>query len=296
MQADAACGALLRTLRDEPGTGTVHSVFDHAVNIEFGKELVSLLSAGRSLQPFSARLAAPVRFPSLGWAKGLRVRLSPTEIAPEGVSAVALADTKQINLSISDALAGKQDCSRSFPRPEPLIAVLTEIGETNGLSNLVTGLGTNPYAALIGPRLPCLYAAVERGDMAAAKTAAARIAGCGVGLTPSSDDLLTGYLSVLHALSAVDGNGQRSRIAAGIACAAAQKTNRISGAFLLQSGRGLVSEDVLTLLKDLFSNSDAGRITAAARRVAAFGSTSGTDTLTGIVLAIIHHNGGKNSG
>ena len=59
MQADAACGALLRTLRDEPGTGTVHSVFDHAVNIEFGKELVSLLSAGRSLQPFSGTVPLP---------------------------------------------------------------------------------------------------------------------------------------------------------------------------------------------------------------------------------------------
>ena len=77
---------------------------------------------------------------------------------------------------------------------------------------------------------------------------------------------------------------------------AAQRTNRISGAFLLHSGEGYVSEDVLRLLALLCSGADGQRVRDAAARVAAFGSTSGSDILTGIVLAIIHHDGGKNSG
>ena len=103
-------------------------------------------------------------------------------------------------------------------------------------------------------------------------------------------------MAMLHALSAIGVLGDVVPLTHAIAARAAQKTNRISGAFLLQSGAGYVSEDVLRLLQLLCSDSDAQQIERAAARVAAFGSTSGSDMLTGIVLAIIHHDGGKNSG
>ena len=152
------------------------------------------------------------------------------------------------------------------------------------------------YAAFLRPRLPQLFAAVAAGEAAQAGEAAAAIAGCGVGLTPSSDDLLTGYMAMLHALSAIGVLGDVVPMTRAIASRAAQRTNRISGAFLLHSGEGYVSEDVLRLLALLCSGADGQRVRDAAARVAAFGSTSGSDILTGIVLAIIHHDGGKNSG
>ena len=52
----------------------------------------------------------------------------------------------------------------------------------------------------------------------------------------------------------------------------------------------------VVLLALVCSGADGQRVRDAAARVAAFGSTSGSDILTGIVLAIIHHDGGKNSG
>ena len=174
--------------------------------------------------------------------------------------------------------------------------MLASGGESDGLSALVTRLKSNVYADFLRPRLPRLFAAVAAGEAAEAGEAAAAIAGCGIGLTPSSDDLLTGYMAMLHAMSAVGVLGNIAPVAREIAGRAAQKTNRISGAFLLQSGEGYVSEDVLHLLRLLYSDSDALQIKQAATRVAAFGSTSGSDMLTGIVLAIIHHDGGKNSG
>lgn len=232
----------------------------------------------------------------MGWRAGNHVRLSRAWIEIGETARIDLMNAEKRDLSVSTIFADKRNYSRSFLRPEPIVSVLKEAGETNGLSNLATGMGSNVYSDLIGPRLPCLYAAVDNGDSIAAERAAERIAGCGVGLTPSSDDLLTGYLAVLNAMAELEGDEERKRVARCIADAAAQKTNRISGAFLTESGRGQISEDVLLLLKALFSNTDAERIGAAAKRVAAFGSTSGTDTLTGIVLAIIHHNGGKNSG
>ena len=92
----------------------------------------------------------------------------------------------------------------------------------------------------------------------------------------------------MSAKAQIEGDQMLSRTISRAASAAAGKTNRISGTFLSQVGNGQISEDVLYLLKLLFSRSDAERIREAALRVASFGSTSGTDTLTGIALAIIH--------
>ena len=92
----------------------------------------------------------------------------------------------------------------------------------------------------------------------------------------------------MHVKAQIEGDLLLSQTISRAALAAAGKTNRISGTFLLQAGSGQISEDVLSLLKLLFSGSDPDRVREAALRVASFGSTSGTDTLTGIVLAIIH--------
>ena len=229
---------------------------------------------------------------------GAPARLTERTLAVGGV-AVALDGAQETDLSIARALGRASHGGAEKERPPsldpaPLLSALAPGGD--GLAALVTREEANVYAAFLRPRLPQLFAAVAAGEAAQAGEAAAAIAGCGVGLTPSSDDLLTGYMAMLHALSAIGVLGDVVPMTRAIASRAAQRTNRISGAFLLHSGEGYVSEDVLRLLALLCSGADGQRVRDAAARVAAFGSTSGSDILTGIVLAIIHHDGGKNSG
>lgn len=301
MQARSACSLLMRRLEESALTGTVLAAFEHAVNIETPAGLVSVLTETRCLQPFSVVVSERATLSGYGLAPGARVLLSEREIRFAGDAtapgwAIALDGAVRADLSVAHALTGIPNEHRSSLNPAPLLQVLASGEGADGLATLVTRGKTNVYADFLNPRLPRLFAAVAAGVAAEAGEAAARIAGCGVGLTPSSDDLLTGYMAMLHALSAIGVLGDITSVAHAIAERAAQKTNRISGAFLLQSGAGYVSEDVLQLLQLLCLDSDARRVELAAGRVAAFGSTSGSDMLTGIVLAIIHHDGGKNSG
>lgn len=282
--------------------GEVLSAFSHAVNLDTPAGLVSVLTRARCLQPMGCVVEPAGSFPPGAFAPGMRARLTGRELRI-GDAEIALAGATPTDLSVRGALcpdgaaaAVEPQKHRPTLRPAPLLTVLASGRGEDGLSALVTRCKSNVYADFLAPRLPRLFAAVAAGDAAEAGEAAARIAGCGVGLTPSSDDLLTGYMAMLHALSAIGVFGDVVPLTRAMAVRAAQKTNRISGAFLLQSGVGYVSEDVLRLLQLLCSDSDAQQIERAAARVAAFGSTSGSDMLTGIVLAIIHHDGGKNSG
>lgn len=282
--------------------GEVLSAFSHAVNLDTPAGLVSVLTRARCLQPMSCVVEPAGSFEQGAFAPGMRARLTGRELRI-GDAEIALAGATPTDLSVRGALCPDGAAAAVEPqkhrpplRPAPLLTVLASGRGEDGLSALVTRCKSNVYADFLAPRLPRLFAAVAAGDAAEAGEAAARIAGCGVGLTPSSDDLLTGYMAMLHALSAIGVLGDVVPLTHAIAARAAQKTNRISGAFLLQSGAGYVSEDVLRLLQLLCSDSDAQQIERAAARVAAFGSTSGSDMLTGIVLAIIHHDGGKNSG
>lgn len=282
--------------------GEVLSAFSHAVNLDTPAGLVSVLTRARCLQPMGCVVEPAGSFEQGAFAPGMRARLTGRELRI-GDAEIALTGATPTDLSVRGALCPDGAASAVEPqkhrptlRPAPLLTVLASGRGEDGLSALVTRCKSNVYADFLAPRLPRLFAAVAAGDAAEAGEAAARIAGCGVGLTPSSDDLLTGYMAMLHALSAIGVLGDVVPLTRAIAARAAQKTNRISGAFLLQSGAGYVSEDVLRLLQLLCSDSDAQQIERAAARVAAFGSTSGSDMLTGIVLAIIHHDGGKNSG
>ena len=297
MDAKAICTLLYERLHDAALGGTVLSAFEHAVNIETPAGLVSILTETRCLQPFAVRAACGTL--QAHFAPGEQVLINADTLCT-GRTAISLETAATVDLSVAhgmqSAIAGHSREHHSALDPAPLLSVLASGGESDGLSALVTRLKSNVYADFLRPRLPRLFAAVAAGEAAEAGEAAAAIAGCGIGLTPSSDDLLTGYMAMLHAMSAVGVLGNIAPVAREIAGRAAQKTNRISGAFLLQSGEGYVSEDVLHLLRLLYSDSDALQIKQAAMRVAAFGSTSGSDMLTGIVLAIIHHDGGKNSG
>ena len=140
MKAKAVCGRLARILPDNPGTGMIHSVFARAANIETDCGLVTLLAAGRCLQPNSVLLGEPFDFLSMGWRAGDPVRLSRAWIEIGETVRIDLMNAEKRDLSVSTIFADKRNYSRSFLRPEPIVSVLKEAGETNGLSNIATGM------------------------------------------------------------------------------------------------------------------------------------------------------------
>ena len=131
-----------------------------------------------------------------------------------------------------------------------------------------------------------LRAGTERllaGDL---EGGAAALKGLGHGLTPSGDDFLAGFLLGLNALQSgfgVDFGTQILTIRR-----AARSGNRFAEAFLDCAARGRYSEHAKGLVKALFEDAGAD-IPVLARRVLAYGATSGADLAVGLFCALEQH-------
>lgn len=265
------CGALLSALDAATLTVSLHSRFRGAANLSTPLGLVTLLSPGRCLQPYAAVLAEDFDYAAL--ERGA-LSLGPAGLTVGGGAAVSLTGAVAVDLRLT---AG----------PTPALSAAWAIrrflasGPEDGLSTLALGRSEGPYAALVAPRLQIFRQAARQGDVAAAAAAAGRMAGCGPGLTPSSDDLLCGYMALLPP------GGAWTGMAAAISAAAGGATNAISASLLSRAGEGYFSEDVLELLSCLRRGTQGQELTRALLRVASFGSSSGYDLLTGVYFGVI---------
>ncbi len=281
-------------MREKPVTATVHSVFDHAVNLAFENRtgLVGLIAGEKTLTPYAVSVQTPCSFTELGFRAGMEAAVQAETIElPEAGLSIDCSAAEPIDLGIG---------SLPMRPPVKVQETLFALRETLLLADaevclapLVTGGAGNVYTKFLAPRLEELVQAVTAGDAERAANAAANAAGCGMGLTPSSDDLLTGYFAGLYTIFRTEGKGERISLVSAMAQRAAEKTNRISATFLLQSGEGLVNYDLLLLIQSIVTGADSTTIQQAAQRVLSIGSTSGGDMLTGLSLALAHHAGGK---
>ena len=125
-----------------------------------------------------------------------------------------------------------------------------------------------------------LEEALRRRSKVSAGEAARHLAGLGSGLTPSGDDVLVGTLLCLSVLPHENLGVLRNAIIAEVR----GRTTRISEAYLEAAARGEAGEAWHGLIRVLPGH-DRAAIVSAARRVMAFGETSGSDMLAGFTLA-----------
>ena len=293
MQATAVCKRLFALSQGLPRTGTVHSVFDHAVNLEIGEDwLAGLIAQTKALTPFAVSVRTNDLFAQTVRA-GMVAYLGEGILSiPEAGITLDLSCANPIDLSVDSIALG--DHLEALALLEKRISeALDGVDAETSLTPLATGAEGNVYTRFLAPRLERLFSAVKLGAWDEATQAAASCAGCGMGLTPSSDDLLCGYFSTLHLLYRANGNTNAKAHIQHLSQAAAEKTNRISASFLLESGMALANEAVLDLFRSIFTDSDTCSADRAIARVLAIGSTSGADTLTGVTLALRKHIGGN---
>ena len=287
------CHSLRRSIPAGGCPATVHSVFDRAVNLVTPLGLVTLLPKCRPLYPFSVRIDTDIPFPALGLRPDMSAMLLPGE-ASAGTLRVDLTNALDTDLSVLERkeLIVPPDLS---DRLERLAGVIGEEGKPEGMAPLVFHLEEgssadyaerfphNHYTAFLLPRVRRLFDALHTGQIVDISAAAGAMAGCGPGLTPSSDDFLCGMMAAMLARGGARGRVLRTMdITQRMGCAARVKTNVISGSFLIRSSQGLLSADVLDTVGQLFSNGPTQSLESAASRVITFGETSGTDILSGI--------------
>lgn len=287
------CHSLRRSIPAGGCPATVHSVFDRAVNLVTPLGLVTLLPKCRPLYPFSVHIDTDIPFPALGLRPDMSAMLLPGE-ASAGTLRVDLTNALDTDLSVLERkeLIVPPDLS---DRLERLAGVIGEEGKPEGMAPLVFHLEEgssadyaerfphNHYTAFLLPRVRRLFDALHTGQIVEISAAAGAMAGCGPGLTPSSDDFLCGMMAAMLARGGARGRVLRTMdITQRMGCAARVKTNVISGSFLIRSSQGLLSADVLDTVGQLFSNGPTQSLESAASRVITFGETSGTDILSGI--------------
>lgn len=272
----------------------IHSVFTNAINIICEDIFITLLSSKRCLFPMSCRVYSEHNLNEIGIRKGMNVITADDCIfITEADVFINLKDSMERDLSFANdtGLLVPKDL---LSKVEILKELIGDKGSEYDLSTLVTGKYQNPYADFVMKKLFGLNEAVKKNNLLAGELAG-EIAGCGIGLTPSSDDMLVGYMSAYLADSKAKGRScdEIYQVTNAMGNKASERTNTISGAFLKQCGMGLLSEDMIKLLYTIYSDSKAGTVKKSAERILHFGSTSGTDMLTGVVLAIVNLNGGE---
>ncbi len=119
------------------------------------------------------------------------------------------------------------------------------------------------------------------GDLATLAQATRQLAGLGLGLTPSGDDVLVGVLMALTVSSPSNARQLRATVLA----AAAGRNPRISAAYLDAAAKGEANEAWHQLL-DVLPSGDSAVVSSAARTVMSIGETSGADMLGGFLLTL----------
>lgn len=285
-----ACGRL------GPGLSgaVVHSSYDGAVNITTGAGIVSLVSSSVGRGPINITVEGDLRLLSSSAATN-----DPVTIDQEGIS---IGDGIPVSLADSKVY----DPSRMFLRPiQELDAVRRNLrlaretafikGEFAGMGGLLhslcgesfatSGVGLNRYSSRALEPVRALVRGIHERNPGLVRNATENIAGLGVGLTPSGDDLLSG-LAVVLALSAENGlpAGFSYRWAAIlIARSTKGRTSALSQEYVEQASLGKANEKVTKLVHDIFTGTPA-EVEASSSDLIAMGHSSGTDILVGVIL------------
>ena len=268
--------------------GTVYAVYPDAVYCNTSIGMISVLSSAHCLSPFSAVVPATKPFPRSDIAEGQQVLLGNEKIDfPECDFSVDLSQATDYDLSLDSIRAVFLPNDYDI-RLRHILRVIETNAKEDDLCPLVTDLKPNVYSELIGPHLPLLHEAFRDQDAAVCREASEQIAGIGVGLIPSSDRMICGYMAGYAALSAALGRSfsrvlEMTRVLAGTAAA---RTTELSGAFVLQCGEGLVPEDLFQLLRNVLSDAPYSALVACANRIAALPLGGGTDMLVGVYLSL----------
>ena len=288
--------------------GTVHGVFDAAINILFSGGLVSLVPKFVQRGPLNVTLRLPVELPRMS---SFEVRAGDKVKVRD--STLELGDRYLITFGSARPYSPKHKFVLPILADNEIEANLDMMRKTALLLGNMSGLGellalTSPGAARTAaeklnifasfgrPRIVRLEKAFRSEEKNAITDAVRELIGLGPGLTPSSDDMLAGLvlLCVLYAKNC--GGVQRASrlIAQATTSEACGKTTLLSEEYLCQAASGRGNEPVMRLCAELLTGKRES-VEVETRRVLNIGESSGTDTVLGIVLGTMLCTGKQSS-
>jgi hypothetical protein len=262
--------------------GTVHSVFRQSCNIRlYDGRMLALLAPHLGNVAHGVRVDAPAGFVfSRHLAVDQRVGCRADVLRVEGGLSIDLASAQpwQGELLSARVDLAVPDIARAWRAAWHALRRGRASAEHTDAMTLTQAVDRQ------GVRLARAARALQATEAA---NALDRLIGRGPGLTPSGDDLITGFLAGLFS-TAADDRAWRAFLEAFCltVAAAAPSTSEISRAYLTHAAAGWFAEPLVTLARQIGGGADRCAIdsaTIAARRV---GHTSGSASVFGLLLGL----------
>jgi len=291
------------------GTYQLHSCFRHAVNFTDGRRLVTLVTpdvgAGpvnivvgdltpfdRELVPGFPRTPTPPsqdRFqfkPSSGCASPDTPSRRSTKSLRVDRYSIVFANRRLLlsaTQSYGSLLHIEKETSRGVFRRNLKIVeeIITDESHPKSLAFLLDARRERNFRTTFER---ALVARIKdgAGHMFTA-SGVRKLAGCGLGLTPSGDDFIAGVFIGLNVVQLL--TGQSRRTLAKRLFAAAEGDNLLSNSFLALAHSGRVTEHMQAFVSAL-AGSPSAELALQTRRIMTAGETSGADLLTGFVMTV----------
>lgn len=281
--AVTSVSALVRPGAPAPRSGRVHSTFATSLNVELDGSLVHLGPDTAPLSCFGATVQADEMADLVARSRvGDEARLSHGVLriySRARVSELALGAAPVRDLAVGAAARVPEGADAA------LVAVLERMGLIERIGLPWPDRSRAAVTDLARFSVACLRAEEGSGDDAryeaavrAMRGAVDYLLGRGLGLTPSGDDVLTGFGCGLRFLHGAQ--GWADPFFAAVLEALPGRTTAVSEAYLRAMCAGYANEDYLDLLAAI----GAGRFEDLSRlcsRILSIGHTSGADTLLG---------------
>ncbi|MDF1513546.1 MAG: DUF2877 domain-containing protein [Anaerolineae bacterium] len=282
-------------------TGHVHSVFRRVCNVRLeDNTLVTLLAHEFGDLPQGIRIQAPGDFTfkeSHLYAgqivvchagivqfagSPLKVDLQKLQLWDAGIKALTVDITNSRTLQAWEIA---WDTLLAFRTPDGL-AMLAGPSAVQAI-DLLKSSETWPLIHRAYPVVRSLVLHSQLFELDGANRAIGSLIGLGPGLTPSGDDFLVGFMAGLWSTSGTD--RQRRAYISGFGTRLSthmQHTTDVSRSYLRHAAAGRVSATLIALLQALQSGDDAERIRQITRQALAVGSSSGADTVLGLLTGL----------
>jgi hypothetical protein len=295
-----------RRIRGGLSRASVHSSYDGAVNVMTRLGLVSLVPPPTGRGPINVIVDGDFRLMPRSVARGDAVAMDKTGILIGSSILVSLEGSKVYDPSQRFPLPPLDD---KFIRGNLQLARETVItqGRFSGMGSLLhslhgetlsaSWLGLNLYSRFALPRLRALISGLRDKNMRRVTIATKSIAGLGVGLTPSADDVLSGLMVAL-VLSVRNGLASGPfylRAARAMAETTVGRSSILSQEYLEQASLGRSNEKVTRLIESICTGTPAS-VAESASDLMATGHASGTDTAAGVILGmafVLQRRGGR---
>ncbi|MBE0449754.1 MAG: DUF2877 domain-containing protein [Clostridia bacterium] len=279
----------------------VHSIFKEAINLmDDSGELITLLTENKDLAPMSI-----VIFGRSAYFRNILAN-DEVEVTNSGMRFIH----SQIELDFSSAvvtpcilmLEGKAlDSENQIIKMNQMRNILCDRGESSGILPLLntverykgisidsSNLRMNTYCEFIQGVFTEIIKNLDQKNFEGVVSWLPKFIGFGPGLTPSTDDFLTGAILTLIASAAMgeDSTEAVEELAQNIYSFSVGRTTKVSETMLKQAALGRASENHLKVVQSLFISNNLN-FEFLVKRVLANGATSGADFLLGVYCAMV---------